>query len=231
MKAYKFIRTGVFLALAAVTLIFLHTFVENLHYFIGALMVFYGVEEIVYTAFHEKKHFSVRSLYWNIVEILIGSTLIIFVSHEPYPVVCVAWATWSILRETRELVEITEEFKHKPTVLGKIISIVSVLESLIVIAFSITMIIEPGEHHAMIHMYLLAVELATKVIFPLFDIQIRRKPAVSTTPAPATDEIAQDEEPSSELAQEVSAEQTEGDEVAVSGDEAPTEESAEEKSL
>lgn len=228
MKVYKIIRTGVFLALAAVALIFLHTFVENLHYFIGSLMVFYGVEEIIFTVFHERKHFSIKSLYWNVVEILIGLTLIIFVSHEesPYPVVCVAWATWSILRETRELVEITEEFKKKPTVLSKVVAIVSVLESLIVIGFSITMIIEPGEHHAMIHMYLLAVELATKVIFPLFDIQLGRKPAATTTVVEDMQEVE-----ATALTEEVSAEQTEGDEVAVSGDEASTDENAEEKSL
>ncbi|MDE7301134.1 MAG: hypothetical protein K2N47_03095, partial [Clostridia bacterium] len=181
--------------------------------------------------FHEPKHFSITTLYWNIVEILIGLTLIIFVSHEesPYPVVCVAWATWSILRETRELVEITEEFKERPTILGKVVSILSVLESLTVIAFSITMIIEPGEHHAMIHMYLLAVELATKVLFPIFYMEFKRKKAVAA-PAPIADETAQGEEETPELAEEISAERTEDDEVAVS-DEQATDESAEEKSL
>ena len=43
------------------------------------------------------------------------------------------------------------------------------IESVTVIVFSLIMIIEPGEHHARVHLYLLVVELSTKVLFPLIN--------------------------------------------------------------
>lgn len=175
MKIYGIIRTVIYWALTALVLVFVPALaeIEVLRYFIGGLMIFYGVEEIVGTAIKNKKHYSLHSLYWNIFEILIGFTLIVFIeAGEPdvtYAVVCVSWAIWSILRETRELVEATEELKHSKIIPCKIVAIVNLLESLTVIALSLTMIIEPGEHHAKIHLYLLAVELFTKVLFPIIN--------------------------------------------------------------
>ena len=170
MKIYGAIRTAIYWALTALVIAFVSAIaeIEVLRYFIGGLMVFYGVEEIIYTAIKNKKHYSINTLYWNIIEIAIGLTLIIFVETS-YSVVCVCWAIWSILRETRELVELTEELKENKLVICKIVAIVNLLESLTVIALSLTMVIEPGEHHAKIHLYLLAVELFTKVLFPLIN--------------------------------------------------------------
>ena len=61
----------------------------------------------------------------------------------------------------------TEELKDKNPLGVKAVAIFNILESLTVIALSLTMLIEPGEHHAKIHLYLLAVELFTKVTFPI----------------------------------------------------------------
>ena len=175
MKIYGIVRTVIYWALAALVIALVPSLaeIEVLRYFIGGLMVFYGVEEIVHTVFKNKKHYSIHSLYWNIIEIAIGLTLIIFVETGEhavvYAVVCVAWAIWSILREARELVEVTEELKHNKLVICRIVAIVNLAESLTVIALSLTMIIEPGEHHAKIHLYLLAVELFTKVLFPIIN--------------------------------------------------------------
>lgn len=173
MKIYGAIRTAVFLALTALVLAFIPEIagIEVLRYFIGGLMVFYGVEEIIHTAVKNEKHYNINTLYWNIIEIVIGITLIAFVEtgeiEVTYAVVCVGWAMWSILRETHELVEATEELKESKLIPCKIVAIVNLLESLTVIALSLTMLIEPGEHHAKIHLYLLAVELFTKVLFPI----------------------------------------------------------------
>ena len=74
--------------------------------------------------------------------------------------ICIIWAVWAILREADEIAEYYELFKERiPCLLG-------FAESVVAIVFSITLIIEPGEHHAMIHMYLLIVELLSAVIFP-----------------------------------------------------------------
>ena len=177
MKIYGAIRTAIYWALTALVLVFVITSnlaeIGVLRYFIGGLMMFYGVEEILYTVFKNKKHYATHSLFWNLVEILIGLTLIVFVDTEneevTYAVVCVSWAIWSILREARELVEVTEELKKKTLIPHRIVAIVNLLESLVVIARSNTLLIEPGEHHAKIHLYLLAVELFTKALFPILN--------------------------------------------------------------
>lgn len=175
MKIYGAIRTAIYWVLAALVIVFISTLaeIEVLRYFIGGLMIFYGVEEIIFAVFKSKKHYSIHSLYWNIIEIVIGLTLIVFVEtgdiEVTYAVVCVSWAIWSILRETHELIEATEELKHSKPIICKVVAIVGLLESLTVIALSLTMIIEPGEHHAKIHLYLLAVELFTKVLFPIIN--------------------------------------------------------------
>lgn len=175
MKIYGPIRTALYWALTVLVLVFAHEVaeIEVLRYAIGGLMMLYGVEEIVLTVFKNKKHYSIHTLYWNIIEIVIGLTLVVFVEtgdiEVTYAVVCVAWAIWSILRETRELVEVAEELKHNKLVACRVVAIVSLVESLTVIALSLTMLIEPGEHHALIHLYLLAVELFTKALFPIIN--------------------------------------------------------------
>ena len=175
MKIYGIIRTAIYWALAALVIAFTPTLaeIEVLRYFIGGLMIFYGVEEIIYTVFKNEKHYSLGSLYWNIVEIAIGIVLIVFIEtgdiEVTYAVVCVSWAIWSILRETHELFEATEELKGNKLIPCKVVAIVNLLESLTVIALSLTMVIEPGEHHAKIHLYLLSVELFTKVLFPIIN--------------------------------------------------------------
>ena len=175
MKIYGIIRTATYWALTALVIVFIATLaqIEVLRYLIGSMMIFYGVEEIIHTAIKSKKHYAINALYWNLVEIIIGFTLIVFIEtgdvEVTYAVVCVCWAIWSILRETRELVEITEELKENKLIMCKTVAVISLLESLTVIALSLTMMIEPGEHHAKIHLYLLAVELFTKVLFPILN--------------------------------------------------------------
>ena len=175
MKIYSAIRTAVYWVLTVLVIVFISTLaeIEVLRYFIGGLMIFYGVEELILTVFKSKKHYSLHSVYWNVVEIIIGLTLIVFVEtgdiEVTYAVVCVCWAIWSILRETRELVEATEELKDNKLMLCKIVASVNIIESVTIIALSLTMLIEPGEHHAKVHLYLLAVELFTKVLFPIIN--------------------------------------------------------------
>ncbi|MDE6690873.1 MAG: hypothetical protein K2K04_02790 [Clostridia bacterium] len=197
MKIYGSIRTLIYWVLTALVLAFISEIaeIEVLRYFIGSLIIFYGAEEIIFTAVKNKKHYSIGSLYWNLVEIIIGIILIVFVetgeTNVTYAVVCVSWAIWSVLRETRELVEATEELIKNKIIPCKIVAVVNILESLTVIALSLTMVIEPGEHHAKIHLYLLAVELFTKVLFPIINylaerLQEKRTAKVETVSAEQT---------------------------------------------
>ena len=203
MKIYGAIRTVIYWTLTALVFVFVLTLaeIEILRYAIGGLMIFYGVEEILYTVFKHEKHYSIPSLYWNIIEILIGIVMIAFVEtgdeEVTYAVVCVCWAIWSILREARELVEVTEELKERKHPLSRVASIVNAVESLTVIALSLTMLIEPSEHHAKIHLYLLAVELFTKVLFPIIHYIAERaeeKKKASIEPQSSDGEVATEEE-------------------------------------
>lgn len=210
MKIYGIIRTVIYWALTALVIAFVANLaeIEALRYFIGSLMIFYGVEEIAFTAVKNKKHYSFHSLYWNLIEIAIGITLIVFIEtgeiDVTYAVVCVSWAIWSILRESRELVETTEELRDNKIIACKIVAIVNMLESLTAIALSLTMLIEPGEHHAKIHLYLLAVELFTKVLFPIINYaaerfeekkekEVEATAVGQTQPEEADDEVAASE--------------------------------------
>ena len=175
MKIYRMIRVPLYLALAALVIVFVRELAEirALRFFIGGLMIFYGAEEVILTAVRHAKHYDINLLYWNVIEIAIGVTIIAFVktgaTDMTYAAVCVAWAIWSILREARELAEVTEELKHKELPICRVVAFANMLESLVVIVFSLMLLARPGEHHAKIHLYLLAVELSTKVLFPLID--------------------------------------------------------------
>ena len=77
--------------------------------------------------------------------------------------VCIIWATWSILRECIEIKESVIEIKNLP------ISIISGIESIVIIVFSVILIVNPTEHHALIHTFLLAAELILNPLVFLVD--------------------------------------------------------------
>ena len=156
MKLYKTIKFFVFIALGVSIFFLKETYVEHLRFFIGSLITLYGVDALIlgFLSKKEKELF----LFKAIVELILGiCTLALF---EEMSTICIIWAVWAILREADEIAEYYELFKERiPCLLG-------FAESVVAIVFSITLIMEPGEHHAMIHMYLLIVELLSAVIFP-----------------------------------------------------------------
>lgn len=165
---YNLIKLGVYLALAVLVFIFRETLVENLKYFIGGLMILYAVEEILFIVLHHIHHiFHEDKVYLGFIELVLGVVLMfVNISVEG---VCIMWATWSILRESYEIKEIACELKN---IAPKILSGV---ESVVIIVFSILLLIEPGEHHAMIHLYLLLAELVIAPLTPLLDELIEKK--------------------------------------------------------
>ena len=75
-----------------------------------------------------------------------------------------------IIRESFEIKELVTEIKSWT------LTIISGIESIAVIILSIMLILEPGEHHAMVHMYLLLLELLLTPLIPLLDeILLERK--------------------------------------------------------
>ena len=79
------------------------------------------------------------------------------------------YSTWSIIRESYEIKELVTEIKSVT------LTIISGIESIAVIVFSIMLIAEPGEHHALIHIYLLLFELILTPLVPLLDEIIEQK--------------------------------------------------------
>ena len=160
MKVFRIAKLISFVIGAVLLFIFREYFVHNLRWFIGALIVLYGVLGIVSVVLEK-----VRPIYegngflFYAVEILIGLTILLFV--EEYATVCIVWAVWSILRESVELKEIVAGELHP------VLAIVSGVESVAVIVLSILLIREPGLHHAMIHAYLLCVELILTSTVPI----------------------------------------------------------------
>ena len=159
---YFMIKFAIFLVLAVLVLIFREQQVEHLQPFIGSLMIFYGVEGIFYEAFfHKLKFIRVNKTYLGLIELILG--IVVIVAPLEFAYVCIIWATWSIIRESYELKELITDIKTWPP------RIISGAESIAVIVFSILLIFEPGEHHALIHMGLLVVELILNPFTVLLD--------------------------------------------------------------
>ena len=159
---YYLIKLVTFIAFAVAIFIIRDSFVAHLKYSIGGLMIVYAIEEVLFEVLsHQKAFYKADKIYFAFAEFVLG--IVLLCAPIEFTSVCVIWAVWSILRECYEFKDIMLEWEHiTPRVL-------SGLESIAVIAFSITLIIEAGEHHAMIHVYLLLVELLLAPLVPLLD--------------------------------------------------------------
>jgi len=166
---YYFIKLIIYVALAICIFIFRTLLVEHLKFFIGGLMTMYGVEEILFEIVFKDKHFWHKDkIYLGFIEIVFG--VVLLVSPLTIEEICTIWATWSIVRESFEIKELVTEIKSWT------LTIISGIESIAVIVLSVMLILEPGEHHAMIHLYLLLLELLLTPLIPLLDeILLERK--------------------------------------------------------
>ena len=167
---YHFFKLIVCIVLSVLVLVFREQLVhlDHLKFFIGALMVAYGLDEIAFEAYCHKLHFiHEHKTYLGIIELVLGaSTLFLKLDYEA---VCIIWATWSIVRESYEIKELVTEIRSIT------LTIVSGFESVAVIVLSIMLIAEPGEHHALIHIYLLLAEFILNPLIPLLDELIEKK--------------------------------------------------------
>lgn len=160
---YFIIKMAAFTVLAILVLIFKDQHVENLKPFIGALMALYGVEGMLFELlFHRHHFFHEGKTYLGLIELIFG-LVVILATDLKFEYVCIIWATWSIIRESHEFEEIVCEIK---SIAPKILS---GTESVVVIVFSILLILNPGEHHAHIHMILLVIELILSPLVILLD--------------------------------------------------------------
>ena len=165
---YYFVKLIVSAVLAVLIFVFREQLANYLRFFIGGLVLAYGLEEIAFeVANHRFKFIHQSKTYLGIVEIVLGVTLLAL----PLDLfaVCIIWATWSIVRESYEIKELINEIKSIT------LTVISGLESIAVIVLSIMLIAEPGIHHAIIHIYLLLVELILTPLVPLLDEWFEKK--------------------------------------------------------
>ena len=100
---YYLVKLIIYVALAVCVFIFREKLVEHLKYFIGGLMLLYGLEEILFEIVFRDKHFWHKDkIYLGIIEITFGITLLVInLPYEAdYEAVCVVWATWSIVLDS-----------------------------------------------------------------------------------------------------------------------------------
>ena len=165
---YSAIKLSVFVTMAIFIFIFRESFVAHLNYFIGTLMIIYGLEEVIYEVYYFGKDFwKQERIFLGFLEILFGTVLLL--SQLPIEYVCIIWASWSIIKqafEIRELVVVVKSWT---------LTIISGFESIAIIILSVMLILEPGEHHAMMHLFLLLVELFLTPGVPLLDEILEKK--------------------------------------------------------
>ena len=151
----RFIKLCTFVPLGILVLIFNEFCLHHVGYVVGAFMILYALEDIVASFKHGalKEH---TKLFTATVEIILAFILI-FYNGEPgdtgYIVKLVIWAVWSILIEGEEITECILRFKEKKP------AFLNLAESLLSVGFAIAMLLEPTEHHAHTHVYLLGIEL------------------------------------------------------------------------
>ena len=160
MKTFRLSRLICFVVGAILLLVFNEFFLHNLRWFIGGLIVTYGMFGILaLTLAKVKPIYEGQGFLFFSVEILLGLITLCFIKE--YATVCIIWAVWSIIRESIELEEIVARELHP------VLAVVSGLESVAVVVLSVMLMMEPGEHHAMIHSYLLVVELIFAGVIPI----------------------------------------------------------------
>ena len=167
---YHLFKLIICVVLAVLVLVFREQLVHlnHLKFFIGALMLAYGLDEIAFEVYCHKLHFLYEhKTYLGLVELVLGATTLVL--KLDYEAVCIIWATWSIIRESYEIKELVTEIKSIT------LTVISGVESVAVIVLSIMLIAEPGEHHAMIHLYLLLFEFILTPLVPLLDEFIEQK--------------------------------------------------------
>ena len=159
---YYFGKLLFYFAIAVLVFIFRNHFVDEVKYFVGTLALFYGLEGLFFEWWmHREKLFHQDKFYLSCIEVFLG--IILLACPLYYESVCVVWAVWSIIREADEIKDIVTELRHWfPRIL-------SAIESIAVIVFSVYLMIDPSPHHVLIHIYLLMVELLVTPLTPLVD--------------------------------------------------------------
>lgn len=161
MKIWQTIKTVLYTVAGILILVFNEQIMPAVGFVVGTTITVYGVDLLILTLLR-KKFFGENALVFDaLIYILIG--IIIFIVSGDIVKVCLVWAVWSILRESKEMNEAMHRISHgRP-------SFINLAESVVCIVLCFLMVLEPTLHHAHTHIIILGIELILEVAFPIFN--------------------------------------------------------------
>ena len=152
MKTLKLGHASILVILGILVAIFFSPFFTYIKYTLSAIIIYYGVVASLFSVIEHKKDFYKHyEFFWGIIEIVIG--LVIIFAIQEKEIIYVMWGSWSIANELTEIKELINRVKERLPV------ILTTIESIVNIILSILLIIHREDHEALIHVYLLIVEL------------------------------------------------------------------------
>ena len=170
MKIYLYIRLVLLTTFAVLIGVFSHQLLEYLPFLVGAVITLYGVECFVFSYYQKgKKLYQDYQFYLGGIQILLG--IVMMSAVREFNTICVIWGTWTIVRESYELYEVSHKFYHH-----RFPALFSLVTSIVEIVFSVLLILYASEHHALTHIYLLIPEFIVIGISPItFEIYKKRR--------------------------------------------------------
>lgn len=166
MKIYQFIRTIVYTLLGLAFVVFAEQMMfgegKLLPVIVSFNMLLVGVEGLTIILISKKVKKDMLDFVSHIISIVLGLIVLCVLSflNEPIVMVCYFWGAWAIFREVLEVIHLFKHAKHYP-----VCTVLNLIESIVIVIFSILLILEPGEHHALTHVVILGVELLLEVIW------------------------------------------------------------------
>lgn len=178
MKIWFILKAILYTVAGALILAFNTAVADNVGLIVGIVILAYGVDLVVISLI-KKSYIGGDAIFFGaLIHIFIG--VILFIVRDDIVKVCLVWAVWSILRESKELSEAIHRLSHRRP------AFLNAAESLLIIALSFTMVLEPTVHHAHVHVVILGVELILEIVFPIankfIDGLIERKKADKAAP-------------------------------------------------
>lgn len=166
-KFFGILKNAVFIFSGVAVILFyiiadMETAISGVPFIVGATMLLFGVDTILTVIVYKKKLNGHTKLFESIALFIMG-IVVMFVGRNSLTIACVIWGVWSIQRECREIAEKVFDSKNK------VVASLNLLESIVIICFSVILIFSPADHHAYLHLLILGIELILEVAFPLVD--------------------------------------------------------------
>lgn len=168
-KIYCIFKSIIFISAAILIFIFSESFIiddfKNLPILVGSIMCYYGLEAVVKILINKNIKQEAMNFFNGEITILLGIIVLTRIGKmsDSIVIVGILWAVWAIMRESEEIfVKVVKIWDHK------IIAFINLLESLVVIYFSVSLMLNPIEHHIFVHVILLGIELILEILFELY---------------------------------------------------------------